>query len=761
MATDYTSLVKTFSEEIRELVDSKMKESNTNVEKKVTDVYSQLQNMDKENSEIAKSAEQNISTPNITVEQKKNEKQLQENNFIINQIFTLPKIKNELEQISIRIKEKQETIIKSSSCLKYAREIKTGLKLITTWTMGLGRILTNFSFKMVAKVINASLVITKNVLSTIKIYGTKITNILLSIPIQVISASIKTLGFILNYSIITPLKWFWSVGTAALSYVWKGIKTIFGVGWTVIKSAVDILGSGVMVFGRWMTKLFINTLTNPLSLLIMVPALLMLMEPILNGLTKFISTSLNIFVKSINEIHKPVILIKKYIWSGVEYVLDWVNKNIVNTNLFDFSGLLETLGAFTKNTLNDIFGKENIEKTKNIIIGTYNWIKTNGSSAIDVTKNILQSIFDFSKTVGEKGVKRYLIDVIESSPLLKNTDIGDWIRKQLIARLNESLRPEEISKKIDVYIKETETSLSRQLIAQQYTLIDTTKFSREQIRESMREKFKSVFMNLTEKELNENILIGISMGKDIKKGKLDPINIVALNLYQDRLKQLQVAKFTIDSGAIDVNTEAFKDIELEIKNNQDRFKEQLTTLRTSQIKNMNKNKVLTQYSLNKYLNNLKDSIERSKQIIDFTPQMEHDTKTVFMDILIKSANETARLFDPSGYYTGAGLRDRKEWDAALQFDPSDNIYETQSIPKLEMGGVVNPADNFVSKLNDESSKFIKENLKNIDIDLDALKKRRENKKIKQNIINITPNKIQSETCELYTMKQLSKSLLTL
>lgn len=679
-------------------------------------------------------------------------------------LFTMPKLTNELEDVSIRLKireKKINDISKSLSGEVVKKKMVAGLKNLASWTAGLTTSFLSVSMSPIKEVINYSFNLSTKLISTLYFYGLGVLNVFGGIAWGVLSAGVKTLGFIVKYGIVTPVKWFWNIGTAALSYVWKGVKAIFGVGWWVIKSAVEIFAGGALTFGKWLTKLFINTISNPLNW-IALPFILFgsvgLFSLMLDKVVPVLVNFTDSIVKKAYETWPIIKMIKDYIWKGVENVFSWVDRNILE-KIKNWE-IISTISGYLNEGMSKLFGKEKVEKTKNIIKSTLSWIDEKGTSFISSVKSIMSSVAGFVSKVANKGVRKYLYDEMKTSQLFYNilnaiptmpewaaAAGGEMIRAKLEDILFQMGRPSDVSKQLSEYETEHRLKLGSELVGIRASSLDFSKKTAVEIETQISEEFgttlRSMFPGISEGDIRVSILTGITKGKEIQEGTRTPLTQHQLEMYKEYLITIQKQKYAIENKIVDIDNARLSNLENELKINEENFQDRLYIKGSSDIK-------ASIVDLDKYMSKFK----RESKNIDILVENLPDVKLKWSESLFDSAG---RILGPSISFlygpdkaSNIGFEEEAKWK---------QLSNSEQPSKFADGGVV--SQNIVQRLNDDTVKFVRDNLKNVDIDLDAIKKKKEQKRLKQSIINVSPTIGSTESYELYTMKQLSKSILTI
>jgi hypothetical protein len=189
-----------------------------------------------------------------------------------------------------------------------------------------------------------------------------------------------------------PIKWFIDVGFQAISFIAKGLKTIFEVGLKAIKKTVSILGFGFKTYFRWLGKLVMKTLTGgPLSLILGIPLVIMFVRLGLNAIVGLIETG-GYLADLIGKGFGLLKNVTSWIWDGIKSFMSWI---------FDASGLsgvldsvLEGFYNFIYSSMSTLFGEETTANIFSWISEFISYVSGGGSRMIQGVLDTASEIMD-------------------------------------------------------------------------------------------------------------------------------------------------------------------------------------------------------------------------------------------------------------------------------------------------------------------------------------------------------------------------------
>lgn len=544
---------------------------------------------------------------------------------------------------------------------------------------------------------------------------------------------------------LKPLKWFLSVGTKALGYIWEGVSEIFKVGFTAIKYTTSILGFGLKTFFKWYTNLIINTITlNPFVLIPGAVILFFTTDTIMYILKKSLKTSSTI-LKWLQQSFDFVDNVVSIVWDSISNffgnVLKMTGIDKVYNKITDY--FYDLIFDISKNT----FGESNTSYI-------FTWIK----SFIDDILHGDMSIF--------KNVKNVLFRSLE---FLKHFDID----KDIIIPVNSALMA--ISKELPG--GDISSSLISQVL-EPFTRNLSTYISNYVNMRNFKTDYSNIDIITSKSVLTDNMKKSFSSQLE-KLSTTSLIDIDSLSLLNNNLSQDELVNQI--TGNLSVNQKDFSSIfpvlDDVVKNldpkslSEDEINNLITILNNYEFmasiisKNVQTQKDIFE-SFNQTFTNIKKDLKNIEKLRNSTDIQDRINNVLSQINNIPSENlQNIILFktklselDKNDPNYIDNVRSLSEELNVSNFDKFVTLPEVSEIQQLKDGGIIKNISDSIFKLDSEGIDFVRREIKNIPTYENIKKQLRETSK--GNTIIYENNQESKESYEIYIMDIITKGYIT-
>lgn len=548
------------------------------------------------------------------------------------------------------------------------------------------------------------------------------------------------------------LTWFKNIGVMALSYIWDGVKTIFSAGFFAIKTIATYAYKGTKFFFQWWFKMLVNTLLNPALWIINIPLFLLITYATFTAFSTVLATSISIIAPILNVSFDILKTVGSWIWSGISWVWDFVNK--------------QYQGSFLQKIVNSV------------------WNSIQDTEIYKSLSSYFSTIYDWGKSVFEwiqsSIVYKKIIDLFTSAKDLffgeKSTKTSTLLRQIL----------ESIVDAPSKYIPEK----FKDYIRSNFSAILPTKYGRGSLLSTLDTDIKQHNEKLAYNKLQLEIL---NLKKSDSTISPDRIDKILDSLYNQYAKEYELSPESYKKLAgdafdkiinknntiIEDTSSIVKDLEY-MKNQKSKILDGIITLNeeANEVIFNNIDKIISK----KYETKNAISIDTEKEyqnIIENQKELQknYNSMTTLSDLSFISTTSAIGTFQSIGsdlfYVAGVGhkligldrigenyfdaskqaLENSKTWSYAERVQNAKNqIGKQLPVVKNKDGNIISDK---ILKLDDYGINYVQEKVKNIKYDMDKINK----KDPINNITIIEDHNTHIESHELYTMSQLSKGLL--
>jgi hypothetical protein len=571
------------------------------------------------------------------------------------------------------------------------------------------------------------------------------------------------------------------------------------------------------LFSFWF-RMLTNTLFNPAMWLINFPIFLALTGIMFLALGTVASLIMDLTIPLIKPFLKLSQKVLGWVWSGITFLWKWVKKQYDGSWLQKFVNTYIIDGIFSW-----VMGSKFIQKVVDFIKLAYNWIKTNSGPILDFLTDAVEKITDFINNMsGESFLVRFLnyfndsfvlrnipgiskmlkflnskysflpgIRIKGESPALNVASVRRSIKSisqqkvktmveyQSIKMLSEGKTEQEITEYLnETVIPELTNEISKASLSdeQMKSIINERLAAAKRIVSSGGEgaikDYESTMFNQTRiilkyeeiyKQMRSGILDGTSSEtlKRLEKDRLDALNVTKKYFERAEENSLPQTKYNlldIQRGMVYLQEQWKLSSKLQ---NYEVFSDALDeqhaveqTLRGTGISDI-PDIVADPYSSNKL-----KALQTSQAVLMTTTNVTAPVigKAIMLagetaksaiknaaDEIKKDKIETASLIHAQS------LRDMGN---ARRFYKEGNVDK-----KFERGAMVQENANYVKPLDEQSAKYVREKVENLEKNNKIKNKNKEKSEVRNNITIIDNTIIHEDSYELYTLSQLSRTLL--
>jgi hypothetical protein len=612
--------------------------------------------------------------------------------------------------------------------------------------------------------------------------------------------------------------WVWKIGKKMVEYIWEGVKTIFKFGYDVMSTVGTTIYKGAKFLFSFWFKMLTNTLFNPAMWLINVPIFLALTGVMFLALGTVTSLLMDLTIPLIKPLLKLSQNVLGWLWSGIKFLWKWVKKQYDGSWLQKFINTYIVDGIFSW-----FMNIEIVQKVVNFVKLAYNWLKTNAGTIINFLSDTVDTIVKFINNMSGESFLVSFLNFFNDSIILRNIPGISKMLKFLNSKYGflPGLRISGESPALNVAsVRRSIKSISQQKVKtmieyQSVKMISEGKTEKEII-DYLNETVIPTLSDdisrakLTDEQvkgiINDHLAVAKEIVKSGGKGAIKDYEDAMFNQTRVILKYEEIYR-QMRSGILDAtSSETLKRLEkdrLDALNVTKKFFERSESESLPETKynlsDMQRGlkKFQEQWKLTSKLQNYEtftDAIDQQHMvdqrlmgmsIVDIPDIQADPYSTSTMKSLqtaqavgMTTINVTAPVVGKAvmlagnvAKYAVKSVADdirRNQVETATmihskslrEMSLAKSQYKKEDIvDKFELGGIIDQNVNNKMPLDDLSAKYIREKVEDLEKHKKLQNKNNEKSEVKNNITIIDNTIIHEESYELYTLSQLSRSLL--